>query len=371
MNVNYFILKIAFIFLGSLLFSVLINRIFLKFSKNLGIRNIDDKLIRWGTTSKPAFGGISFFIVFLLGFSFYQVIFPNAKSPIDLKLMGIIMASSLGFLVGLADDAYNTNPTLKSIAQALCGIILISTGTFIDIFDHNWIDYILTFIWVVGLMNSINMLDNMDAVSTVASISALSCMLLVMIMDTNYSIVLFTIVVGLIGALLGFLFFNWNPSKMYMGDTGSQFLGIILASLSIPLLWNHSLMDEEVVSRQFILPAIAFIVPLSDTTTVVVNRLLEKRSPFIGGKDHSTHHLSYLGLSDQSVALLLAGIGLFSAVVLLMAISITEWTHLFTILFSLYVILVFLSLFLVTKYEKLKKSKNPQNEQEYPNSKSA
>lgn len=371
MEINFFILKVAFIFLGSLLFSVLINRIFLKFSKNLGIRNIDDKLIRWSTTSKPAFGGISFFIVFLLGFSFYQVIFPNYDTPIDLPLIGVILASSLGFLTGLADDAYNTNPTLKSIAQALCAIILIVTGTYIDVFELQWINYILTFIWVVGLMNSINMLDNMDAVSTVASISALSCMLLVMIFDAEYSMVLFTIVVGLLGALLGFLFFNWNPSKMYMGDTGSQFLGIILAALSIPLLWNHTMMNEEVVSRQFILPAIAFIVPLSDTTTVVINRLMEKRSPFVGGKDHTTHHLSYLGLSDQSVALLLAGIGLFSSVVLLMAISILEWTHLFTILFSLYVILVFLSLFLVTKYEKLKKAKNQEHEQKHITNKSA
>jgi len=370
MQSDYLILKVAFIFLGSLLFSVLINRIFLKFSKNLGIRHVDDKLIRWSSTSKPAFGGISFFIVFLLVLSQYQIIFPSLNAPIDLKLIGIVCATSLGFLIGLTDDAYNTNPILKSLAQAICAMILISTGTFIDIFDSNWINYGISFIWIVGIMNSINMLDNMDAVSSVASISALVCMLMVIFFEKAFPSPQFMIVIGLIGSLLGFLFFNWHPSKMYMGDTGTQFLGVVLSALTIQLLWNHGSQQIEIVSRQFILPALALIVPLSDTTTVTINRLLRGQSPFVGGKDHTTHHLSYLGLSDQSVALLIGGIGIFSSVVFLIALSISEWSHLFTTLFAAYIILVFLSLFLVTKYQNIKEKKNANEEEKY-HSKSA
>ena len=134
-----------------------------------------------------------------------------------------------------------------------------------------------------------------------------------------------------------------------MGDTGSQFLGVVLAALSIKLLWNHSAVEYPATARQFILPILAFIVPLSDTVSVVINRISNGKSPFVGGKDHTTHHLSYLGLSDQSVGLLVAGLGIFSSVVLLIALSIKNWTHLFTILFGLYAALVFVSLYLTTK----------------------
>ena len=364
MQGEFFIIKISSLFLGSLLFSFLINRIFLKFSKNLGIRNIDDKVIRWSTTSKPAFGGISFFIVFLLVLSQYQIFFPSQYTPFDVSLIGILVASSLGFLVGLADDAFNTNPLLKSLAQAICAIILIATGNTIVLFDTEWLNYGITFLWVVGLMNSINMLDNMDGITTVASIFALIGMLTVIVFNKTFESSYFVLVLGLIGALLGFLFFNWHPSKMYMGDTGSQFLGVVLAALSMKFLWNHSTIEYHATSRQFILPILAFIVPLSDTLSVVINRIAKGKSPFVGGKDHTTHHLSYLGLSDQSVALLVAGLGIFSTVVLLAALSITKWSHLFTILFGLYALLVFVSLYLTTKPQLF--GKEPKQDEEEP-----
>ncbi len=345
---NEFVIKVSLLFLAALGFSILINRIFLKFSKNLGIRNIDDKVIRWNTTSKPAFGGISFFIVFLLVLTVGPYLFNGFLLASNLKLIGILIACAVGFLIGLTDDAYNTNPAFKSIGQALCAIILITTGNSIDVFDINWINYIFTFIWVVGLMNSINMLDNMDGVTTIASISSLVAMLLVLVIFQEFQTFYFILIIGLIGALLGFLFFNWNPSKMYMGDTGSQFLGISLAALSINILWNYT--DQGTVeSKQFLLPLLAFLVPISDTTTVVINRLSRGTSPFVGGKDHTTHHLSYLGFSDQSVALIVLGIGLISNVILLIALTIEKWSHLFTILFSIYAILILVSLFLVTK----------------------
>ena len=349
------------------MFSFLINRIFLKFSKNLGIRNIDDKVIRWNTTSKPAFGGISFFIVFLLVLTQYQIFFPNQYTPIDTRLIGILVAASIGFLVGLADDAFNTNPLLKSIAQALCAIVLIATGNSICVFEAEWMNYGRTFLWVVGLMDSVNMLDNMDGITTIASIFALIGMLTVIVLNKTFESSYFVLVLGLIGALLGFLFFNWNPSKMYMGDTGSQFLGVELAALSIKFLWNHSAMEYNATSRQFLLPILAFIVPFSDTLTVVINRLSKGKSPFVGGKDHTTHHLSYLGLSDQSVALLVAGLGIFSTVILLIALSITNWSHLFTILFAAYALVVFVSLFLTTKPQLFgKEPKHDENEQNTP-----
>ena len=143
---------------------------------------------------------------------------------------------------------------------------------------------------------------------------------------------------------------------MYMGDTGSQFLGVVLAGLAINFLWNFPSTELGAISR-VLLVALAFIVPLSDTTTVVINRLAKGTSPFVGGKDHTTHHLSYAGLSEQSVALLLAGIGIVSASLSFLLIAANHWTSLFTILFSVYAILVFLSLYLVSRLPLGKKKK--------------
>ena len=363
---NLLVIKICLLFLSSLLFSVLINRVFLKFSKNLGIRNIDDKVIRWSTTSKPAFGGISFFIVFLLVLTQYPIYFSSYELPFDLQLIGIVAASSIGFLAGLTDDAYNTNPLFKSLSQAVCAIILMATGTTIELFDSTIINYAITFLWVVGMMNSINMLDNMDGITTIASIFALLAMLTVLLFDKSFSSVYFVLMIGMIGALLGFLFFNWHPSKMYMGDTGSQFLGVSLAALSIIFLWNFKPSNQEpIFTQQIILPLLAFLVPISDTTTVIINRLKRGSSPFVGGKDHTTHHLSYLGFSDQSVAFIIGGLGLISTVVVLVAIAITKWTHLFTILFTLYILTVFLSLFLVCRMNNSNsKTKNEPKERQ-------
>ena len=215
-------------------------------------------------------------------------------------------------------------------------------------------------------MNSINMLDNMDGITTIASIFALIGMLTVIVFNRNFESSYFVLVLGLIRALLGFLFFNWHPSKMYIGDTGSQFLGVVLAALSIKFLWNHSATEYHTTSRQFILPILAFIVPLSDTASVVINRISKGRSPFVGGKDHTTHHLSYFGLSDQSVALLVAGLGIFSTVMLLITLSIKNWTHLFTILFGFYALVVFVSLYLTTKLKLFEKKPKEDEEAKQP-----
>lgn len=350
---NNTVIFICFTILSSLLFSILINRLFLKFSSNLGVRNIDDKVVRWSTTSKPSFGGISFFIGFLFLLSLYPILFSTNEFSFDIELTGIIAASTFGFLAGLADDAYNTNPLLKSIAQMLCAIVLILTGTVIEISSIPLVNNTITFIWVVGMMNSINMLDNMDGITSIASIFALLGIVVVLFLQGAQTSIYFILSIGLIATLIGFLFYNWHPSKMYMGDTGSQFLGVLLAALSIKVLWNYSGTPIN-TSKQFILPALAFLVPLSDTTTVTINRLLKRTSPFVGGKDHTTHHLSYFGFSDQTVAFILAGVGLISLLLLTIAYSIVEWTYLFTTLFFGFAAITFVSLFLVTKITKEK-----------------
>lgn len=344
-------------FLGTIVFSFLINHILLKFVRTLGIRNQNETTIRWSEQVKPALGGLSFYIVFLLSITLHPFIFSYSASTIDFQFTGVIGAISLGFLMGLADDAYNTKPLLKLITQISCGVILIYSGTYISVFDTHVLNYGLTILWVVGLMNSINMLDNMDGITTSISLIITFTIFILMLSNQEFETISMTVVIGLLGTLFAFLYFNWNPSKMFMGDTGSQYLGVLLAALSINYLWNPVTTSEFSISRQFLIPILTFIVPIVDTLTVVIKRVGNGKSPFIGGKDHTTHHLSYLGLTEKQVAIITALISIVSSsMVIYLISSIKEWNHIYTIIFSGYFLLVFITLFVISK-KNIDKSK--------------
>jgi UDP-GlcNAc:undecaprenyl-phosphate GlcNAc-1-phosphate transferase len=338
-------------------FSIVINKLLLKFSKNLGMRNLDKKEeIRWSSVRKPALGGISFFLCFLISFAMLGII-PHEDNTV-LPLIGIAGASTLGFLLGLADDAYNTNPLVKIFGQITCAFILIVTGIVLPVTRSEPINFIFTIVWVIGMMNSINMLDNMDGVSTSISISIILGMISYEFYTGNINVVFTIILVGVLGGLIGFLFYNWNPSSMYMGDTGSMFLGVLLAGSSIWFVWHErDLYGGTFQIKQFVIPMLLFIVPLIDTMTVTVRRLMRKQSPFVGGKDHITHHLVYLGLKERTVAMVLIVVSLTS-IPLMLFIKNNYWTILTTVLaFGYFALLFFTMQILYNKGAKLNQMK--------------
>ena len=317
------IFLVSYFFIATAL-SLAINYLLLKFSFNLGTRNnLAFKQVRWTAHVKPSIGGISFFIIFLLSWGIYGFISQEKGIVPDKQIIGIVAATSLGFLAGLYDDAFNTNPLLKFILQLSCGIILISFNVKINISNLEFINILFTLVWVIGLMNSINMLDNMDGVT--ASISAFIIAGLIgvlAIIGNAASDFYMLILIGVLGALVGFLRFNWSPSKIFMGDTGSQFLGVFLASTSMIFLWKFNEGNQGLLQvKPFVLPALFFIIPIIDTTTVTVRRLLRGQSPFVGGKDHITHHFAYLGLKEKNIVFLLLTTTLISFPIALMLIK--------------------------------------------------
>jgi UDP-GlcNAc:undecaprenyl-phosphate GlcNAc-1-phosphate transferase len=344
---TYTIFFLVLFFCISGFFSFLINWLFLKFSFTLGVRNETGQgQIRWASNVKPSIGGISFFILFLVSVSVIATLPRENYTMLDKHLIGIMAASSLGFILGLADDAYNTNPLAKFIMQLSCSFILIVSDVYISATGVPALDFAITTVWVIGLMNSINMLDNMDAITTSISMSIIMGLIAVVLFtNPSQSTFYLVLLVGVLGALTGFLFFNWHPSKIYMGDTGSQFLGVFLAATSILFFWNFRDSGSEVVFqfKQFVIPMLLFVVPLIDTTTVTIRRLLRKQSPFVGGKDHITHHLAYLGLKDRMVATILIAISVISIPISLLLISGSiEWSHWVTLGCFLYFFLLFI-----------------------------
>jgi len=336
-------------FLGATLFSYLINGLFLKFSRNLGSRTVNEEMSRWSSQTKPAFGGISFFIIFLLSIACFSFFFKSNDYFLNRTFLGYFIALLTGFIMGLFDDSYNTKPWLKFIAQFFCGLILIVTGTYIHLFDIIVIDYIITMIWVVGIMNSINMLDNMDAITSVVSGFIIIAILIKLLIFGKFSEPVIFLLIGMLGALVGFIHFNWNPSKMYMGDTGSQFLGIFLAIVGIVNFWNsENIMHvEDGVLKQIVTTLVIFALPIIDTTTVFIKRMSKGKSPFIGGRDHTTHHLSYLGLSDRSVALVFVVISTISVILSVVATLVLNWTIYYSLIYIAYFIILFIVLFTI------------------------
>ncbi len=343
----------------AVLFSFLINGLFLKFSRTLGVKDQEESMVRWSSISKPAFGGISFYILFLFSIACYSILFEAVNYINDIvRFLGVMAACSLGFVVGLADDAYNTKPFLKFFAQVSSAIILIATGTSINISGITVIDYSLTILWVVGLMNSINMLDNMDGITTTVSISVIVAVLYMLVSKGEVLSIYFITLLGVLAGLVGFLYYNWSPSKMYMGDTGSQFLGVFLAAIGILYLWNgHAEINFRIQTKQFIVALLVFIVPIIDTTTVTINRMSKGNSPFVGGKDHTTHHLSYLGLTDAQVTLSFFGLSFLSVIFLIIIdLFIENWDFIHFGLFLTYFITLFAFLFGITQINKEKQN---------------
>ncbi|MBA3704844.1 MAG: undecaprenyl/decaprenyl-phosphate alpha-N-acetylglucosaminyl 1-phosphate transferase [Bacteroidetes bacterium] len=347
----YLILTYSLFFLSTAFLSFLINGLFLKFSTSLGIRNPSDTIIRWSPQAKPSFGGISFYLIFLLSVACYPIFFEQNKFLFNKQLLGILGASTLAFLLGLSDDAYDTKPFLKLIVQIGCAVILIGTGTYIKIFSFNSINYIFTFFWIIGLMNSINLLDNMDAIATLVSIAVIMSALFILYLNSGGDNIHIFLLIGIMSALIGFLFFNWHPSKIFMGDTGSQFLGLFLAAMGILYFWNTPDVHGKLIrSKQFFVTILTFAIPIIDTTAVVINRILNGKSPFIGGKDHTTHSLFYMGITEKRIAILYVCICIGSMFLNYLIIErIENWGNLHIILFSIYFLLLFWFLYAPTR----------------------
>ncbi len=309
--------------------------------------------IRFSSQSKPIYGGVMLYVVFVFSVIFSLMI---SNDPETAKhLLTFLLTATIGFFVGLADDLVSPSPLFKFMGQTLVAISLISLNVMAHVTGNFWFDAVLTFVWVIGIMNSINLLDNMDAISGSVSVLVLIAVLFILLMSDHINFPMVILLAGTIGSLLGFLKFNWFPSKMYMGDNGSQFLGALLAVVGIMFFWNVPSSVEISFAKSFWVTVLAFLIPIIDTTTVFINRIARKQSPFIGGKDHTTHHLFYLGLSVKQVAITMSFLTILSLGLSLYIIKFVEhWSVIHSIIFGGYSTLVFAVIYMTTKISKPK-----------------
>lgn len=362
-NYDYTFIVYAEFFVCITLFGLVINTVLLKFSKTLGIRDKENTMVRWNPISKPALGGITFFMVFLVSTGCYGILFDHNELFKNGEIISMIGALCLAFVMGLADDAYNTKPWLKFFVQIACGLVLVfgslkvgnEHNFIIKVFETDILNYILTIVWIIGIMNSINMLDNMDGITTITTIFILVTTLFFIGFQNGFEKFDFMVIIGVLASLISFLFYNWTPAKIYMGDSGSQFLGLLVAILGIKYFWNSStyISNEMLPSKQVMLVILVFILPIIDTTSVFINRISRKQSPFVGGKDHTTHHLSFLGFNNTQIIFIFSGIAFLSSLIAAIVYRfVTEWSYIQVILYSIYFLGMFITLYLTTQQHK-------------------
>ena len=259
----------------------------------------------------PYLGGVAIAIGITVA-SFAALLYSDFSTETFNKALSVLLPAILISAMGLYDDLRGLDPWPRLVAQTIAGIAvaiyLIQNGTLGQAFNNQILDYAITIIWVVGICNSINFFDNLDGGAS-GTVAVISIFLFAIAFNQGQSLVSALAVVTA-GATLGFLIWNKSPAKIYMGDAGALFLGIIIAVLTIRL-------DPEVGphSRALAIPLLLMAVPILDTTTVVISRLSSGISPFTGGRDHLSHRLMRKGLGRRSTAYVLWGMAaLFGAV---------------------------------------------------------
>jgi len=248
-------------------------------------------------TPTPMLGGLAIYAAVLLAL----ILFGN-KFYVH-QVAGIVIGATLISFLGLWDDRMPLPPWAKLLGQVIPVTILIVTGVQVAIFQSQALNIAITLIWMLFITNAINFLDNMDGLSAGVSAVASAYFLLLAALSGQYLVGALT--AALLGACIGFLFYNFNPASIFMGDTGSLFLGFILAAVGIKLRF-----PTNIPAVTWMVPVLVLGVPILDTSLVIVSRLRRGKNPFTTpGKDHLSHRLVKMGYTRREAVLSLYLLG--------------------------------------------------------------
>ena len=250
------------------------------------------KADRWHTRPTAMLGGVSIFVVTVIT---YLVFVPRTQESVI-----VLAASSILFIVGLVDDLLHIKPYQKLVGQLIGASLVVGAGLKMPLTGYELVDIWITVFWIVGITNAINLLDNMDGLAV--GISVIAAMSLGLSFAVSGQPAEFMLVGVFIGALAGFLVFNFNPASIFMGDCGSMFVGFFLSTL---VLLNQTGGRSRGVFPILAVPVLILFVPIFDTTFVTVIRKLWGRKASQGGRDHTSHRLVALGLSERNAVLML------------------------------------------------------------------
>ena len=306
-------IKMLLAFAVSLLVAYVMTPPVKRFAEKVGAIDVPRDNRRVHDHPIPRMGGLAIFIGFVLSLLFFV--------PMSTKVLGLLVGSVIIAVMGGVDDIVSLNPWVKLAGQIVAALVAIRCGLVFDVISNpnifaeetyieiGWLSIPLTMLWIVGCTNAVNLIDGLDGLAV--GVSAISSMTMLIVSLFVSEPVVSIILAALTGACLGFMPYNLNPAKIFMGDVGSQLLGFVLSTASIMGLFKlHAIIT-------FFVPLLALALPLADTIFAFFRRILHGQSPFKADKGHFHHRLLAMGLNQKQVVAVLYGI---SAVLGLLAV---------------------------------------------------
>lgn len=253
---------------------------------------------RWNRKPAALLGGVGIFTAFTLGVLVLRPSLPG--------LWPLLGAATGLFVVGLVDDVRTLNPPTKLTLQVAAASVLPLAGLVLPWTPFAIVNDLITLFWMVGITNAVNLLDNMDGLA--GGVAAIACIFLGANFLANGQDAAAIVSLVLACAIGGFLVFNFSPASIFMGDCGSLFLGFMLGGTSLLNNWERS----RGLVAVLLTPVLIMLVPIVDTSLVTVTRILRGRRVSQGGRDHASHRLVAVGLSERRAVILLYGLAAVS-----------------------------------------------------------
>jgi len=300
-------LKIGITIAASIAISAALTPLVKRFAAKVGAIDLPDESRRIHLNPTPRLGGLAIFIAFCACVLLF--------ADIDKQVRGILIGSIVIVAVGAVDDVKSLPAWFKFLVQIAAALIAVLHGVVIrtlsnpfssgaeGVFNLGFLAIPLTVIWIVAITNSVNLIDGLDGLAVgVSAISSIVMLIIsLMVSDTNAAVIL----AALIGACLGFLPYNFNPAKIFMGDAGALLLGFVLSTLSVLGL------SKFYAAVSFAVPMLALAVPLFDTSFAFMRRLFKGQNPMSPDRSHIHHRLIDMGLTQVQAVTILYTISAF------------------------------------------------------------
>jgi len=276
----------------------------------------------------PLLGGLAIFIGATLGLLYLR--------PTDDHFIGILLGSFVIIIVGVIDDKYDLRPIIKLFGQIIAATIVISSGLIIEKFtlpfigtiDLGVFSVLITILWIVGITNAVNFMDGLDGLATGVSTIALVTMFIMAIIDMRIFAAYLCVVI--IGANLGFLYHNYYPAKIYMGDTGSHYLGYMISIISILGLFKN------IAILGFVIPVVILAVPIFDTLFAIIRRVSNKQSPSTPDNKHIHYQLLRVGLTHRQSVLVMYAFSILFGIIAIVFVKFSYAVTFFVTLIALF-----------------------------------
>ncbi len=334
-------------FLISFVISLALTPVVIKVGPKLGFLDIPKDNRRMHKRPMPIAGGIAIYIAATVAILVFI--------PLNKNILSLIIGSTIILISGLLDDKYSISPKAKIAFQLAAGLMIALSGSQIEFFTNIistkevvWLKYLsipVTLFWICGITNTVNLIDGLDGLAAgVSLISAVSLMCIALKMN-HVAVAIIAAAVG--GSCLGFLPYNFNPAKIFMGDTGALYLGFMLSYISIQGVMKYA------TTLMIFVPVLVLGVPVFDTAFAMIRRYISGKKIFDADKGHLHHRLLALGLTQRQTVLILYAISLIFGI---LANVISDFDPVIGIIISLLIIiLIFLVGWISGMFKTVKK----------------